>query len=212
MIEVRFDNLEEIKRVYDPVAVQKATFSAVKQLHNKAATNVSKAIRSRYNIKAARVKLALKKRMRTQGGTPSGFLIYEDGRISLRHFAVGGSSAGRGNQPVRRSARGKRRGVRVRVVKNRPPHVVPGAFWGRGKAGKAIGAGEQQIFQRTGVTRSRPRYKGDEKLRKLTGPSVAHMARGKAGLDEVNQLMSQQADKVLASNLDHFLAKKIGLR
>ena len=149
MIDVRFENLEQVKRTFDPVVVEKAAFSAVKKLHNKAATRVSKSVRGKYNIKASRLKLALKKRVRTQQGTPTGFLIYTGGRISMRHFAVGGSMPRAGNQPTRRSARGKRKGVRVRVVKSRGNHVIPRGFWGKGRIGKEDGIGQYQVFQHT---------------------------------------------------------------
>jgi len=204
VIDVSFDNLEAVKRAYDPVVVKKAAFSAVKKLHNKAATQVSRSVRTTYNIKATDLKEGLKKRIRTQQGTPSGFLIYTGKRISLRYFAVGGPTPRRSNQPVRNSSRGKRRGVRVRVMKNRGPQVVPRAFWARGQAGSIAGAGEQQIFQRIGASRL--------PIRKLTGPSVAQMVRGKAGIGELNKLMAQAADKTLSNELDHFLQRKVGLR
>ena len=203
MLEVRFDNLEQVKRTFDPGVVEKAAFSAVRKLHNKAATRVSKSVRQKYNIKAGAIKLALKKRVRKQQGIPSGFLIYTDSRISLRHFAVGGSDPRPGNQPVRKTARGKRKGVRVRVVKSRS-HIVPRGFWGRGRAGENAGAGEQQIFQRIGLSR--------QPVRKLTGPSVAHMVRGEAGLDKVNAMMAQEANRTLSHELDHFLQRHVGLR
>jgi len=204
VIDVRFDNLDEIRRTYDPKVVEKATFSAVKKLHAKAATRVSKSVRGRYNIKAGQLKSALKKRVRTQQGVPSGFLIYTDGRISLRQFAVGGAMPKKSNQPIRKGSRGSRKGVRVRVVKSRGSYVVKGGFWGKGRVGKEDGIGQYQIFQRIGAARL--------PIRKLTGPSVAHMVRGKAGIDEINSMMAQDADKTLANELDHFLQRQIGIR
>jgi hypothetical protein len=204
MIDVRFENLDAVKRAYDPIVVEKAAFSAVRHLHNKAATQVSRSVRGTYNIKASRLKMALKKRIRMQQGTPAGFLIYTGQRLSLRNFAVGGAAPRKSNQPVRKTARGKRRGVRVRIMKTRGSHVVPRAFWGRGRAGSTDGAGEQQIFQRIGLSRL--------PVRKLTGPSVAHMVRGQAGVDEINKMMARDADRVLSQALDQFLARQIGIR
>lgn len=204
MLSVRFDNLDEVKKAYDPIVVEKATYSAVRKLHSKAATRVSKQIRARYAIKAGQVAAALKKRIRRQSGLPVGFLVYTGRRISLRHFAVGGPSPRKSNRPRVRTSRGLRYGAKVRITKGRPARVVPGAFWGAGRAGTAAGAGEEQIWQRVGAGRT--------PLRKLTGPSIAHMARGRAGIDAVNAMMAQDADRTLSHELDHFLQRQIGIR
>lgn len=204
MLSVRFDNLEEVKKAYDPIVVEKAAYSAVKKLHSKAATRVSKGIRQDYAVKAGQIAAALKKRVRKENGIPSGFLIYTGRRLSLRHFAVGGPTPRKSNRPRIRTARGLRYGAKVRVMKKRPARVVPRAFWGSARAGAQDGAGEAQIFQRVSA--------GRYPLRKMTGPSIAHMARGRAGIDEVNKMMAQDANRTLSHELDHFLQRQIGLR
>ena len=208
MIKIRFDNLDEMRAAYDPQAVDRAAASAIRRLHSKAATKVSKAIRDTYAIKAGEVSKALKKRVLFRSGRPEGFLIYTGKRLSLRQF-TGYSGAGEPPQRVRpkvSTRAGVRRGVRARVAKNRPSIIIPAAFWGRGRAGREDGAGAWQIFQR--IDQSDP----DSRIRKLTGPSIAHMARGNAPLDEINQMMRDEGNDVLANELDNQLRRRAGLR
>lgn len=214
MIKFTFDNLDEIKGAYDPEIVRDATRSTVRRLNSQAATQISKAIRQRYNIKARDVTAAMKLRIRDQQGMPVGFLTYLGQRISLRKFAgVSGNNAPKGSaRPRVKSGRGNRYGARVKMVKERGSHIVPEAFWGRGRVGKEDGAGAWQIFQRMGVPRSNPRFKGDEKLRKLTGPSIAHMVRSNDAIEAANTLVRTKADSILAHELDHRLLRKAGLR
>lgn len=208
-LSVSFENLEEVKKAFDPEVVEKATYSTINQLTSKAATQVRKGVLKEYNVRAAAVNAALKKRVRRrQGadGVPTGFLIYLSGRISLRNFsyvAADGFPKDRARPKVR-TPRGVRRGARVRVMKSRPPRVVKGAFWGRGRVGKADAAGQYQIFQRIGLSRL--------KVRKLSGPGVAQMVRGEAPIEELNTLMREEANVKFAQNLDHFMLKQAGLR
>ena len=208
MIKVQFQNLKELRETYDPQAVDRAAASAIRRLHSKAATKVSKAIRDTYAIKAGDVSRALKKRVIFRAGQPQGFLIYTGKRLSLRHF-TGYSGAGAPPQRVRpkvSTRAGARRGVRVRVTKNRPTRIVPAAFWGRGRAGRDDGAGAWQIFQR--IDQADP----NSRIRKLTGPSIAHMARGNAPLDDINQMMRDEGNDVLANELDNQLRRRAGIR
>jgi len=210
MLSVRFDNLEEVKQFYDPIIVEKAARTTIKQLHGQAATLISKAIREKHNVTVRDVKSALHTRIKTTDGVETGSLIYTGKRISLRHFATAKSSplvsTARFVKGTRRKV--KRRGVRVKDRKDSRARIVPGAFWGRAAigsgAGKIIGEGTLQIFQRIGLSRL--------KIRKLTGPAIAQMAGGEAPLDAINELMREKADKTLAHNLDHFLRTKTGIR
>ena len=63
-----------------------------------------------------------------------------------------------------------------------------------------------------GVPRRKPRYEGDEKLRKLTGPSIAHMARSENAIEAADKLVREKANAILAHELDHRLLRKAGLR
>ncbi|MFT5766740.1 MAG: hypothetical protein ACI9DH_000559 [Halioglobus sp.] len=202
MISVRFENLKELRQVYDPEILEKATRATIKQLNGQAATLISKAIRDNYKIKAGDIKQALDPRISTQNGIPSGFLIYTSKRISLRHFS--GGKPHKLNTPKVKTARGVRRGAKATITKRRGKRQIKGGFWGKGRAGGEDGAGEWQIFQRMGLSRL--------KVRKLTGPSISHMARGKAPLNAINQLVDNKASKLLENNLDHFIKRRAGIR
>ena len=192
-LEVRFDNLDEVRKFYDPAIVERAAYSTVKQLHSKATTAVSKAVRDEYAVNVKTVKGALKPIIRYQNGVPVGYLIYTGKRISLRHFATKSSR-------VRvKTRRGYRYGAKVKVKKRERAALVPGAFWGR-----AQGSGELQIFKRMGLSRL--------KIKKLTAPAIAQMVRNESALDAINELVQREADEKLANNLDHFLKRQIGIR
>ena len=205
-LEVRFDNLEEVKRAYDPLVVEKAARETIKQLHGLAATQVSKKVREVYNVKARDISKALKKKVVSEGGIPSGYLIYLGRRLSLRYFSTstGAGAPSRNARPKVKSRAGDRRGARVRIRKTSRASVLKRAFWGRGRAGLADGGGEWQIFQRIGLSR--------HPIKKLTGPSIAHMVRSNEAVEAINELVRDQADKKLAHNLDHFMQKHIGIR
>lgn len=206
MLSVRFEGLEEAKQVYDPILVERAAGSTIKQLHNKAATLVSREVRKKYSIKVRDITATLKKRIVYRDGVPSGFLVYTSKRTSLSRFTSykGVGVPAQHARPKVRSRRGLRRGARVRVVRSRPAKVVDGAFWGKGRAGLADGAGEWQIFRRIGL--------GRLPVKKLTGPAIAQMVRGDDVLEAINDLMDGEADALLSKNLDHFILRKAGIR
>lgn len=202
MISVRFDNLDQLRDVYDPAVVDKAAKHTIKQLQSKSATKISEAIRGKYKIKAREIKSALNPVSRTQDGIHSGFLIYTSKRISLRHFA--GGAPNRTNRPRVKTKRGARRGARATPLKGARGKIIDKAFWGHGSAGRSIGEGSMQIFQRIGS--------GRLKIRKLTGPSISHMVRGEAPMKAINDHIQNNATRLLEHNLDHFIKRRAGIR
>ena len=192
-LEVRFDNIDEVKRFYDPSAVEKAVYSTIKQLNSKAATTISKAVRERYPVTAAGIKSALKPRVSTHGGVPVGYLVYLSKRISLRHFATSSP------RPRVKTRAGIRYGARVKQYKKTRAAIVPGAFWGKSKDSNV-----QQIFQRIGT--------GRLKIRKLTAPAISQMVGGEAPIKALNELIQTESNTMLSHNLDHFLQRRAGLR
>ena len=151
MIKVSFQNLEKVRRAYDPKVVEKATRSAIKKLSAKASTAVSKEVRRAYAIKAGDIRQVLRKKQIVRGGVAAGFLIYTSKRLSLRYFtpernADGTSSPKPRSRPKVTSRRGTRYGVRIRKRKDRSAKILPGAFWGRGQD-----SGVWQVFKRRGA-------------------------------------------------------------
>lgn len=205
MIKAEFQDLERVKQVYDPIVVEKAAYSTVNKTQGKAATRMSRAVRREYAIKAREINRALHKRIRRRGGIPEGLLIYTGTRLSLRHFSsYKGGVPKPPARPKRRSPKGTRYGARVRVLKTRKSHIVPRGFWGRGRRGRTDGAGEWQIFQRVGVSRL--------PIRKLSGPSIAHMIRNESAQNDINRLLQEELNDRFSHELDHFLQRQIGLR
>lgn len=200
MISVSFDNLDEIRDVYDPLIIDKAVRSTTRKLVNFAATEVKRSVRDKYRIKAARINKSLQKRVVSrQTGDTRGFLIYTSKRLSLANFAsrTGQGLPGRSARPKVKTARGVRYGARVRVLKNRPSKVVKGAFWAPGTGGV------WQIWKRETEAR-RP-------IRMLTGPSVSHMMRSAEAIQAVERTVQQRATPLLTRELDVFAQKRAGI-
>jgi hypothetical protein len=191
-LSFKFENLEQLRQVYDPAVVEKAAHATVKQLQSKAATEISKTVRQRYNVSAAAIKSVMTPRVKVSGGVPTGFLIYLSKRISLRHYATG-------SRPKIKTRRGIRYGARVKEYRSKRAEIVPGAFFGTAKT-----SGSGQIFQRLGPSRL--------KIKKLTGPAIAQMVGGEAPIKALNDLVQREGDEKFAHNLDHFLKKQTGIR
>lgn len=209
MIRVSFDNLDEVTAAFDPDIVRRTVDSAMVRLRKQVATEVSKAVRKRYAIKAGEVRGALDRRTRrtrTAGGVSEGILIYTSSRLSLSRFATGKGVPTRSNRPKIKTRRGIRYGAKVKVIKGRSPKIVPGAFWGRARAGRgddALGQGAWQIWLREGRSRNN--------IRRLTGPGVAHMVRSKDALEAVEQTVDRKANAILESRLDFYLGRRAGV-
>lgn len=190
-LDVRFDDIESLIATYDPVSVQKAAYSTVKQLQGRAATEISKSVRSRFNVKAGEIKTVLRQRLKYQGNIPVGYLVYLSKRMSLRHFATG-------KRVVVNTARGKRYGAKAKVRKGKRAEIVVGGFYGKAKT-----SGSEQIFKRTGDARL--------PVKKLTAPSISQMVGGKAPIAALNDMVRREANAKLSANLDFFLKKKTGI-
>lgn len=202
MITVSFSNLDEIRRVYNPIVVDRATRDTTRRLRDQVSTQVSKAVRNVYAIKATDIGRALKKRSRQRQGH-EGLLVYTSKRFSLTYFTTNQGRPNNGNRPRVRTARGVRRGARAKIVKASGQRVYDGAFWGRGRAGSIDGAGAYQIFTRKGSART--------PIRKLTGPSVSQLVGSRSALNVVNRTVQDRGDKILAQRLDFYAGRSAGV-
>lgn len=207
MIRVSFSNLAEIKSVYDPAIVKKATESATRKLRDRASREVSKAVRKRYAVRAGEISSALDRRTRYRNGASEGLLIYTSSRLSLSRFATGKGKPTRSNRPKVRTRRGVRYGAKVRLIKGRPAKLINGpVFWGRARAGQGdegLGQGAWQIWKREGL--------GRDNIRRLTGPSISHMTRGYAVQNAVEAFITKDADRILAERLNFYTGRKAGV-
>jgi hypothetical protein len=192
-LEYRFDNLDALRRAYDPALVNQAARSTIRDLQGKAATIVSRSVREKYNVSASAVKSALKNsKVIEQDGAPAGYLIYLSKRISLSYFATAA-------RPKVKTTRGVRYGARAKLYKRERATIVKGGFFGTAKT-----SGSAQIFQRTGDARL--------PIRKLTAPSISQMVGGGEPLQALDKLVREEGDTKFAQNLEYFMQKQMGLR
>jgi len=190
-LDVRFEDIGKLLDTYDPVSVKKAAHATIKQLNGRAATEISKAVRSKYNVKAGDVKSVLRQRLKYQGDIPVGYLVYLSKRISLRHFATG-------TRVKVKTSKGIRYGARAKVRKDSRASLVSGGFYGKAKTSGAL-----QIFKREG--------EGRLPVKKLTAPAISQMVGGKAPIAALNDMVQREANAKMSANLDFFLKKKTGI-
>lgn len=202
-VRVSFENMEALKRAYDPAMLDKAAGVTIKQLQTKAATAVSREVRQKYNIQAAAIKSALKQSKVTyQDGMPTGYLIYLSKRISLNYFRTP-------SRPRIKTKRGIRYGAKTKLYKGQSPKIQKGGFFGTG-----LNSGSPQIFYRPQPWQPylRSQGLGPNKLWKMTAPSISQMIGGGAPLAALDRLFQEELNSTFEHNLDHFMQKQMGLR
>lgn len=188
MIDIKIQNLDELRKAFDPQAVDRAFRSAVTQVTRKVRTRVSEAVRAEYNIKAGEIGKAVTLKT-LSGPEEQRLLLYTGKRIGLIHF---------GARPVQvRKNKRKYYGASVALYKSKGRTRPAGAFIGRGRTSDS-----QQVFKRMGVERGAPRYAGDEKLAKQTGPSIAHMVRTAGVQPAVQAVIAQDFDRIFAHEME----------
>lgn len=195
MIDVRFENIDEIKRVYDSDIVTKATRGAVIRLRDRTATQVGKAVRKRYAVRQHEVADAMRKRTRERTNNVEGLLIYTSRRLSLPRFATQRMPT-RSNRPRVQTRRGPRYGAKVQIIKGRGHRQLRGAFWGRAQ-------GAWQIWTRDGQAR--------DSIRRLAGPSISHMVRSQSVQRVIADFGRHNADKILIDRLNFYTGRRAGI-
>lgn len=206
MIDVRFENIDEIRRVYDSDIVTKATRGAVIRLRDRTATQVGKAVRTRYPVKKREVADAMRKRTRERTNNVEGLLIYTSRRLSLPRFATQRAPT-RSNRPRVQTRRGPRYGAKVQIIKGRGHRQLRGAvFWGRARTGQGSngrGQGTWQIWTREGRAR--------DSIRRLTGPSISHMVRSQSVQRVIADFARYNADKILIDRFNFYIGRRAGI-
>jgi len=207
MLTIRFDNLEEIRKVYDPRVVERASRDTMKRLSNQAKTAVAKEITRIYAIKSREVQSAMVVRTRERMGEHVGYIVIDGRRLSLPRFTSGGMAPTRSSRPIVKTARGKRYGAKAKIMKSRGARVIKGpVFWGKGRAGRgddAVGKGAWQIWKREGPSR--------DNIRRLTGPAIPQMARSKSARESVFGVVQSKADTILADRLNFYSGRRSGV-
>lgn len=189
MLTVSFQNFDEVRRLYDPKVIQRALNTTISRTAQQARTEVSKAIREVYNIKARDIGQVVALRTRRQNDTTFKILEYRGSALPLDRFGTRSRKVS--------SAAGRRIGVTAQVRKDRPRRVVRGAFPLRGRDGPTM--------QRTGEPRSEPRYAGDEAIERVFRLSVPQMINEQAGIvPRVQDFIERAANIELNRNLRFF--------
>ena len=208
-IDIEVTGLDELIRGVNPKIVQLANFRAVKRTRVTLAKIIRQKVAKRFFVKQARVTADLKRgtrllRRSQRGNRAAIKLSYFGKRLNLASF-------GKPGRKKVMSRRGARYQATTRVLRGGKRKRVAG----RGNRGGFLGTGPKNgrllVFERTGVVRGRPRYKGDEKLRSETGPAVAQMIRNVGVLDEIQNQGAQRYMQVMQQELA-FRLNKVGRR
>lgn len=202
MIREEFQDLDALREKYDPRIINKALNSAINKTKNKTRTIVSRGVRNIYNIKASKLKAALKEiAIQPNKGNVNDVVIervlsYTGGRISLINFDAK-------SKTVRVSMKGRkkkvtRNAVTVRVKKSSGRKLVKG----KDGRGAFIGVGNnsnEHVFMRSSDKRL--------PIEKLWGLSVPEMVNTTKVLDEVDDFVKSELPDQLDHALDYFLGK-----
>ena len=181
MLTVSFQRFEEVQRLYDPKVIQRALNTTISRTAMQARTEVSKAIREVYNVKARDIAQVVTLRTRRQNDTTFKVLEYRGGPLPLDRFGARARNV--------RTERGRRVGVTAQVRKDRPRRLVRGAFKLRGREGPSM--------QRTGD--------GRLPIKRIFRLSVPQMINEHSGIvPRVQDFIERAANIELNRNLRFF--------
>ena len=184
MLTFSFENFEEVKRSFDPKVLQKALNTTITRTATRAQTEVSRAIREVYNVKASTIAEVVTRNVRRTSESTVAVLQYRGGALPVDRFASSVRTI--------RTPRGKRVAVSARVRKDRGRQVVRGAFPLRGREGPTM--------ERT----------GDDRLpiERVFRLSVPQMLNEQAGIvPRVQDFIERTANIELNRNLRFFEAR-----
>ncbi len=232
MYEVTLEGIDEARKAFGNLPVDKALKSMRNKLAAKAKTAASRAIRQEYNIKARDLSANMEIRRAKSGNDPA-LLVAAGGPISLIYFdaqeiVIHGSDAiirqratgknGSGGLVSRKTRAGKKaRGVTVKVKKQRKRvkgKYGHGGFIATGQRGRAPGRAFSGLFnvsqqkQGRGNIQLFERKKRDRlPIEKLTGPSIPGML-GK-NLDAVTAVVKADASRIFNHELDFYISQLV---
>ncbi len=203
MIRDEFQDLDALRKKYNPAIINKALNSAINKTKNKTRTIVSRSVRKIYNVKANKLSAALNEytHQANKGSVDvvvERVLSYSGGRISLINFDAKTKLVSTSRKRKRGKKMVKRHAVTVLVKKSEGRKIV------EGKAGRGafIGMGANSnvhIFER--MTDKR------QPIEKKWSLSVAEMIKTTKVLDEVDAFVKKELPDQLDHALDYFLNK-----
>lgn len=198
MIDVKLENLAEVRRAFDPRVVGEAVKRAVSTAAERVRTHVSRDVRERYTIKAGDIGRSVTLRAVHRGSIIDRLLVYTGGRLSLAKFAA----RPRQVRVPRKDGKGTRKltGVTVQVKRAGGRQLVQGGFLARGRNAKDDTP--QQIFQRAGDSRL--------PIRKLTGPAIPTMVANPAVIQGASTLAMDVLAREFPRQMDVLMANTRG--
>jgi len=173
---------KELRRRLDPKLLDRALNAAMQKTAMKVRTHISKDVRQKYNVKAGDIAKVVKitKVKSRDGGR---LIAYTSGGVGLDKFS-----------PLKKkvkTARGLRRGVSVRIRKDRGRRLVKGAF--------SADVHGTKIFRRQGDSRL--------PIDRLYGPAIPVMVSNKITVLSVNEKVGHELPIEFERAMDRFLSR-----
>ncbi|AIA76228.1 hypothetical protein FF32_15705 [Halomonas campaniensis] len=199
MPNVQFDvrDLQELKKQFDPKDVEKALRWAVNATARKAATEISKETRQRYTVSAGDIRKRL--RIERYRRDIDRAILYTGRRLPLVQFKpterwVSVNPKRRVQSGPRKGSMARRRGVSVRVRKDKGRQLVQGGWLAKG-----------HILRR--------KDKGDTKSQPIMrfGPSIPEMVDNPQVIEAAQDLVRKDLPQQFNDRLNYILNKKAGL-
>ncbi|RLC08113.1 MAG: hypothetical protein DRI24_23860 [Deltaproteobacteria bacterium] len=154
---MHIEGWDEFEERADSKVLPRVENRTIKQTLMRTRTALSKDIRKVYNVKAGDIGKIVN--IWKMSWSPASYnLVYSGDRVQLRHFGL--------RPRTFHTARGIRKGVSVRIRKDRGRKVIEGGFYGPG--------GYPVYMRKTDGTMMKTKNKAA--IEKRTGMSVAHMA------------------------------------
>jgi len=184
LFALQIKDWDKVEAAFSPVVINQALNAALKKSLMKTRTQISLNVRQVYNISAGDIGkiVDLTKLSYTP---PSYMLRYAGARISLRKYGA--------RAKIVKTARGLRRGVTVRVRKDRGRKLVQHGFYG---------AGGWPVYMREGRSR--------HKIEKRTGLAIPQMVGTKDQLGLAYKFMGIEVPKQVHTALDFYSKRAAG--
>lgn len=199
MPNLQFDvrELQQLKNQFDPKSVEKALDWAVGATTRKAATLISREARQRYDVSAGDIRKRL--RITRLDRDADRAILYTGRRLPLSQFKprerwVTVSTKRRVQSGPRKGSMARRRGVTVRVRKDRGRQIVQGGWLAK-----------NHIYRRSdkGDNKSAPEMR--------FGPSVPEMVGNQEVMEAAQDLVRADLPPQFNNRLNYILNKKAGL-
>ncbi|MFI0472966.1 phage tail protein [Halomonas sp. HMF6819] len=184
------NELQALKKRFDPKTVEKAFSQALDRTTRKAATHISRDIRGTYTVSAADVKNRLKIQRARRDASRS--LLYTGRRLPLDNF----KPKERMVRTTATSRRGKRfktrrRGATVRVRRDTGRQLVNGGWLAKGRVLRRADSADN---------RSQPRMQ--------FGPSIPGMVAHESTIKSAQAMVREDLPRQFSDRMDYLLGRQ----